>query len=583
MRALRLFLAVLLALLLAPALGQTQGVLQQLVSPGKLSRAHAHLETRCEACHAKFDKTGQTRLCMGCHKDVAGDIARRQGFHGKSPGASGACKSCHTDHVGRAADIVHAPSRGFNHAFTDYALKGKHAQAPCASCHVRGVKFRNAPTACIGCHRNNDVHKGGLGDACQRCHTEQAWKSVTFDHGATRFPLLGAHARVACAACHAGGRFKGAPTACVSCHAKQDIHGGRLGAACGDCHVASGWNVARFDHRRTGFALTGAHARIDCAACHAGGRFKGTPETCFACHARKDVHQGRFGAGCADCHTTQAWNVTRFDHGKTGFPLKGLHADVECAQCHTGPDKARTPTTCVSCHQADDVHKGGNGPRCEECHSDAGWKLTSFNHTTQTRFPLEGKHAQAACNLCHLKPAREVKIGMACNDCHARDDAHAGQEGPACGTCHNARGWKIDVFFDHDQTAFPLIGKHAGQVCSACHASARFKDAKAGCVDCHQKDDKHKGRLGPACATCHTPADWAIWRFDHDTQTRYPLTGAHAGLSCEGCHTAPTTGRVKQSDACISCHSKDDIHRGSFGLECQQCHNTNTFRRTNDP
>ena len=39
-----------------------------------------------------------------------------------------------------------------------------------------------------------------------------------------------------------------------------------------------------FDHLQTGFPLTGAHARVRCEECHAGGVFEGTSTQCEACH-----------------------------------------------------------------------------------------------------------------------------------------------------------------------------------------------------------------------------------------------------------------------------------------------------------
>src|SRR3990172_11046201 len=41
---------------------------------------------------------------------------------------------------------------------------------------------------------------------------------------------------------------------------------------------------ADFDHLRTGFPLTGAHAQARCETCHTGGRFAGTPKQCADCH-----------------------------------------------------------------------------------------------------------------------------------------------------------------------------------------------------------------------------------------------------------------------------------------------------------
>jgi hypothetical protein len=33
--------------------------------------------------------------------------------------------------------------------------------------------------------------------------------------------------------------------------------------------------------------------------------------TCIGCHRREDVHNGRFGADCARCHTTTSFRVLR--------------------------------------------------------------------------------------------------------------------------------------------------------------------------------------------------------------------------------------------------------------------------------
>ena len=50
------------------------------------------------------------------------------------------------------------------------------------------------------------------------------------------------------------------------------------------------------------------------------------------------------------------------------------------------------------------------------------------------------------------------------------------------------------------------------------------------------------GTLPPQldCTSCHTNESWKTMRtplaFDHDRQTRFPLTGQHARASCLSCH-----------------------------------------------
>jgi hypothetical protein len=167
---------------------------------------------------------------------------------------------------------------------------------------------------------------------------------------------------------------------------------------------------------------------------------------------------------------------------------------------------------------------------------------------------------------------------MACADCHSKQDVHKGQLGKQCGTCHGAKAWRENVKFDHDLTNYPLTGMHAIVACEACHATPAFKTVQTTCFACHKKDDVHEGRLTSKCDTCHSPASWKRVTFNHDTDTKFKLTGAHANVGCHGCHTATNVTTNKIPTTCISCHKKDDVHRGAFGQDCARCHSTRTFK-----
>ena len=124
------------------------------------------------------------------------------------------------------------------------------------------------------------------------------------------FPLLGMHAVASCEQCHATARFKDASSDCGACHAEDDKHLQRLGTDCAICHNPNGWQRWRFDHEtRTSFALTGAHAELDCHACHRLPAEAGVvaSSSCASCHARDDRHKGAFGSDCARCHGSQTW------------------------------------------------------------------------------------------------------------------------------------------------------------------------------------------------------------------------------------------------------------------------------------
>jgi hypothetical protein len=427
---------------------RTQNLFEQLVMPGPVVAGHAKLEKECGSCHEPFSRRSQTRLCLACHKEIAADRSAGKEYHGRQPDAAKQeCNRCHTDHIGRDADIIQLDRETFNHASTNFELRDAHKAVGCVDCHPQTVKFRNTPGRCFDCHKAIDPHKGRLGETCGNCHDETAWRRVKlFDHDRTKFRLQGAHRTVLCSACHVGERYKDIGTACVDCHRIQD------------------------------------------------------------------VHTGRYGAKCESCHEQNKWSTVRFDHDKaTKFPLRAAHAKVKCDTCHTGDlYRDKLATTCVSCHRKVDPHKGQLGSRCQQCHGEASWRrMTSF---------------------------------------------------------------------DHAITRFPLIGRHAIVPCEECHRSLVFKGTPLNCASCHQ-DQHHEGRLGANCALCHNPNSWSWWRFDHDAQTRYPLTGAHRGLNCQACHVTRNVAKITLATDCYACHRQDDVHRGSFARTCERCHTTSSFKQ----
>jgi hypothetical protein len=450
---------------------------------------------------------------------VGADLAERRGYHGLASAAREApCRSCHPDHRGREADVSGLEPDTFDHELTDAPLRGAHRALPCASCHEAGKAYREAPSDCAGCHRDDDPHRGRLGERCADCHGETRWSDWRFDHGETDFPLEGRHADVACGLCHPSQRFEDTPTECAACHAVDDVHRGALGRACETCHDASDWKrVARFDHDRdTDFPLAGAHGRLDCAACHTGPlREQELPTDCFGCHRDDDEHAGRNGKECGRCHGELAWGTLRFDHDRdTDFPLRGAHRDTRCEDCHRGTlfvDEA--PRDCQGCHREDDVHRGQEGDACERCHDESSWQLVRFDHE-QTRFPLLGLHAGVPCEACHASPAYQ-DAELACSACHA-DDTHRGRLGSGCEVCHNPNGWAV-WRFDHElATKFALHGAHEGVDCHSCHRDPVGEsgiELARDCLPCHALQDVHRGELGPRCERCHGEASWGELRL----------------------------------------------------------------------
>jgi len=168
-----------------------------------------------------------------------------------------------------------------------FPLVGQHLRVACAQCHKPtgpsgAIQFtRLSFGSCASCHR--DPHLGRFPQSCETCHTVSGWASGAasrFDHAATRFPLKGKHAALACAKCHDGptatGRRSFHPAnfqRCSDCH--QSVHnlGQRRSSnlQCEQCHVETGWKegpARTFNHAQTGFALKGRHSTIACNECH---------------------------------------------------------------------------------------------------------------------------------------------------------------------------------------------------------------------------------------------------------------------------------------------------------------------------
>lgn len=511
--------ASLAAALIALPAAAPAAPLEKLLMPGPLARAHAGLEDDCAQCHESFSRGDQAKLCRNCHEAIDRDIVARQGFHGRSPAVAGKdCHDCHSDHKGADADIVGLKPALFDHRQTDFRLAGAHAVLACDACHTAGKPHRETPTACLACHRKDDVHAGRMGQKCQDCHSADSWRKPTFDHDKTAFPLRERHAEAACAACHPDRKYEGTTTSCVACHGQQDPHGGLFGPKCADCHGAQAWTKARFDHARTKFPLAGRHRTTGCHSCHtAQTRGKAPPTDCVACHRASDIHQGRLGTQCGNCHGPERWTPKSFDHDKdTAFPLRGRHEDAACA----------------SCHDATPAAKSVNG---------------------KTR---------------------------ACVDCHRDADPHRGQQGARCDACHDESSWSERVAFDHDLSRFPLLGLHAVVPCAECHRDEAYRSTPTACVACHAGDDPHRGGLGPQCQGCHATTGWALVQFDHARRTRFPLDGAHQALRCADCHRTPAAdvADLRTAATCASCHASDDVHEGGFGADCGRCHQTTSFR-----
>ena len=413
----------------------------------------------------------------------------------------------------------------------------------CRKCHEPGRRVTN--DHCLSCHKpvadrirlKAGVHRNATGD-CAVCHVEHAgvdaelrpFNLKTFDHGTeTGFAFDGRHLTIAkdCAKCHKTRSFLTLSPTCSTCH--TDVHKPSLGSDCRACHTtAVPFKDARsrFDHSKATFQLAGAHRNVACVKCHVNQAFKGLKfAQCTDCH--KSPHRHPMGDACTTCHIPDSWKTQKIDHGKTAFPLRGKHADVACVKCHTKPP-LKAPLTfdrCATCHQ--DPHRGAFRQDCNSCHTEAAFGRTNFEHDKGTKFPLTGKHAPP----------------LACVKCHK----NATRGGPAPARVVDFRGLST--------------------TCASCHA------------------DVHKGEVGSACETCHSPATFRLPGYRHPRIPEF-FDGQHQTVPCASCHlpqppgvmgTPRRAGVAVESwkfknlpTSCATCHQ--DVHLGQVGSACEACH-----------
>ncbi len=568
-----------------------------MFSPGPLNavqgaplngvHSHAEIGGNCSACHTPpLSSVTMSTRCLDCHQNIQAELADANQIHGalRVGRDSFECRECHTEHKGADASIIQIDTKTFPHFATGFSLTahtkltdGAHFQ--CQDCHGDNL-MKLDQVVCSTCHEKMNAdfmakHTSQFGSDCLACHDGKDSRGSAFDHNMIPFPLMGEHNLVDCQACHQGATdlkaLQSTPIECVDCHKKDDKHQGLMGDNCAFCHTPAAWDQTTFDHTRSGFALDGKHAEVDCVSCHANATFKGTPTDCVSCHQKEDAHQGKFGTDCAACHTSQGWQPPTFDHAKSAFPLDGVHQTVQCAACHPNRTYQGTPTDCIRCHQKDDQHQGLFGTVCTQCHTTEGWDKVIFDHAT-IGFNLVGKHTTVDCTACHTKGLSGTATN--CAGCHQKDDQHQGQFGTDCALCHTPADWS-QVIFNHANTAFPLNGSHAQAQCVQCHTGGKFKGTPTNCYTCHVQDDKHGGMFGTDCTLCHTTDRWSNITFNH-ANTVFPLTGAHGNVACTQCHT---DGKFRGLPSnCAACHASDDKHGGQFGADCAACHVTSSWK-----
>ena len=180
-------------------IGAFAASVETLLMPGKVTRAHVKQEEACTNCHDRTNARTQTSLCLDCHKDIAADVREHQRL--SRPHAQRGRRR-----VPRLPHRAQGPRR-------------RHRAA-----EPRAV--RSSP------------HRLRARGRARRARLR-------------RLPQAGASP------------WRKAPATCVDCHKADDVHHGQFTQSCGECHGVASWSGGKFDHDKTEFKLTGAHANVD--------------------------------------------------------------------------------------------------------------------------------------------------------------------------------------------------------------------------------------------------------------------------------------------------------------------------------
>jgi len=447
-------------------------VFGELQRPGVVFDHELHVQnltgSDCSTCHAEDDDGAYRFLpeeaagsyrramdhfhdqCIGCHD--------RRRTEGETFGPD-ACGSCH-DRRAAARSVVHTRAR------FDSALHARHTAA--------------AGEKCGECHHQYDEAKGELVHVAQQ--------------------------EAACRDCHGAARTDDTPSLqvashdrCISCHAEFEDKGSETGPrTCTGCHTADlpahdGSPIPRLPRGQPDvveFAIDGATLRpvsFDHEA------HEGRAEFCGTCH-----HDSL--APCSECHTRLAMEEGGWINAQKAF--HSLTAEQSCVGCH---EDVKQGSDCAGCHQM--IPVGLPEDSCELCHTgpvggDAlAMAAARTGETSAAETPsildkapdkvvidalvdrfseVEYPHEQVYDKLLQLAEDNELASHFhgpetLCYGCHHHSPA--GQEPPACETCHGQP-------FDHRWPGRPGIKGAYHLQCVGCHEAMRIQPQECG-SGCH--------------------------------------------------------------------------------------------------
>lgn len=180
---------------------------QSAINPGKLSKAHAFLESDCADCHTA-SKGADPAKCMMCHaNDLQLLTQQNTSFHSQVKD----CASCHLEHQGTAkrpikmnhtklaelglqlmGDEKASPEHMVGKRLEQWINRQQRTMFLSGAHH--GLTAQEMTLNCAVCHASQDVHRRVFGSDCASCHETNSWEIAEFVHP----PMKSNN----CASCH---------------------------------------------------------------------------------------------------------------------------------------------------------------------------------------------------------------------------------------------------------------------------------------------------------------------------------------------------------------------------------------------
>jgi len=206
-----------------------------------------HRDVLCQQCH-QLSMFEQNQLLVafvlrGNQKGFAQTHGREKPWK--------ECRKCHMENISQGSVSLRKSYGHAKHVFMQ--------NIECKTCHSGALhNFRPNESACMGCHKDKNVHGVGMeAFSCLECHSysEKAPSMIPKDRCLkchADVPAKGAMSGLLCLQCHKP-HGKIIPTSAIctaECHSNEASvgqHGFHLkkGLSCIDCHKAHSWRVGR--------------------------------------------------------------------------------------------------------------------------------------------------------------------------------------------------------------------------------------------------------------------------------------------------------------------------------------------------